>query len=115
MNIWQSIKDATNKQVSVELTVYDTELLLEPYLCGRDALQREYVWGYLRWSCVFYKIFIDDIKNISVSNTRFDTLEWAVYYYFDENEQTAICPDFEVLGNLWAQSHLYELHHGRTA
>ena len=57
----------------------ELELEFDPYIYGDDIMQYKFVWGYLPWSKLYYKLMVDFIISIKKTNKKFELNKGAMY------------------------------------
>ncbi|SHG04219.1 hypothetical protein SAMN05444274_1258 [Mariniphaga anaerophila] len=64
----------------------ELEIEFDPYIYGSDTMQYDFVWGFLPWSNLMYKIMIDFIISVSSTKKKFKIQSDAIYLYAIEEE-----------------------------
>lgn len=87
----------TSKQIIVKMKYgLGTEITVDfqPYIHGHDIMQFEFTWGYLPFNKVFYKIHLENIISINISEITFTVLPEAIYLWSIEEEHFATLVGF---------------------
>jgi hypothetical protein len=98
-NLVKTIREAIKTQRELLLTVKhglgdELEVPFQPYIQGQDKMQYEFVWGYLSYSMVFYKLYIENIISAKLTDVTYTVLPNACYQYALEEEHYAVLQDF---------------------
>lgn len=64
----------------------DLEIEFDPYIYGSDTMQYGFVWGFLPWSNLFYKLMFDFIISVKTTGKIFKIQSDAIYLYAMEEE-----------------------------
>ena len=67
----------------------ELEVEFDPYIYGSDTMQYRFVWGYLPWSNLYYKLIEDFIISIKKTNKKFEFNSGAMYINSIEEEHYA--------------------------
>jgi hypothetical protein len=103
--IKQAIKKAIDSNKTLDLTIKhgvgDTiEISLDPYILGSDTMQYDFVWGYIPFNKLYYKLILDFILSARVSEKKFEVQNDAVYLFALEEEHFEIVGGFD---NIYGQ------------
>ena len=102
------IQEAISSKKVLSLTIKHglgekIDIEIEPYIYGDDTMQYSFVWGYLSFSRLFYKLRFDSIEKATILKKEFGILPNAVYYYTLEEELWEIISGFD---QLYLDSHI---------
>ena len=73
----------------------------QPYIHGHDIMQFEFTWGYLPFNKVFYKIHLENIISINISEITYTVLPDAIYLWSLEEEHFTALVGFR---NIFSES-----------
>lgn len=64
----------------------ELEVEFDPYIYGSDIMQYGFVWGFLPWNGLMYKIICDFILSVKSTKKKFTVQPYAIYLYAIEEE-----------------------------
>lgn len=104
--IEEKIKEAveTSKQVNIKMLYglgNEISIEFQPYIYGQDIMQFSFVWGYIPFNRVFYKIHLDNIKSVQVTEITYTVLPGAIYMWSLEEEHYSVLVGFR---NIFSES-----------
>jgi hypothetical protein len=94
----------TSKQINIKMIcglTNEISIEFQPYIYGQDIMQFDFVWGYIPLNKVFYKIHLDNVASVQVTEITYTVLPDAVYLYSIEEEHYSVLVGFR---NIFSQS-----------
>jgi hypothetical protein len=64
----------------------ELEVEFDPYIYGSDIMQYGFIWGFLPWNRLYYKLMVDFIISIEKTNKKFELNTKAMYINSSEEE-----------------------------